>query len=77
MKIEIKLDGETASIEDGKWDAPDQLLPAIKGISDRVFESPSVPNLDRARAVAVAQALGGKVITPEQPEADTDPATIH
>jgi hypothetical protein len=68
-RIEVDFSGGLmAAVEDGQWKCTDKaLLKLIVSVSDSVDDSPSIPNLDFARAQLAADVLGGKVLTKVPP----------
>ena len=78
MKVEIDLAGGIkATIKDGRWTCDAKgLIRGVGAVSGRVFESPSVGDLDYARATAVANEFGGTILTPE-PMDDSEPRRVY
>jgi len=69
MRATIEIDGHQATIAGGQWSCADQAILAKL----QALESPThLP--DAANAYAAVDALGGRIISaePEEPETDED-----
>jgi len=69
MSATIEIDGHLATIEAGAWTCDDpQTLARLRALSPEQY----LP--DSANAYAAVEALGGKIISaePEEPETDED-----
>lgn len=75
MTATIRLGNLTATIEDGEWHGPPQLVEMLRELYTPYDLGPSVPDRDYYAASRVVEELGAEMLSFEMP--DFDPNVIY